>query len=225
ALRPHDPLRKLEAASREAAGGSELRALLNRLVEAGGMLAKSESGVEALNPAQRHRLRQLKVQVGALDIFVPAMLKPAPLTAWRTLQALRNRAIAAPHPAMPPVLASPGKTLPPGYRGLGKQALRLDMAEKLLHAAHGLRSTSGNKPVVLDPALAVSMGLGTPGYAQLLRQAGFQPIMPRPLPTGAFGPLAPPRWRWRPIRREAPVAPPRAAPPSGAFAALAGLIG
>lgn len=225
ALRPLDPLRKLEAASREAAGGPELRALLIRLVEDGGMLRRAGSGVDALSAAQRQLLRRLKVQVGALDIFVPAMLRPAPLMAWRTLQAVRGRNLGTPHPAMPPVLALAGKVAPPpGYRGLGKQALRLDMAEKLLHAAHGLRAARGGKPVLLDPALAISMGLATPAYAQLLRQAGFQPIMPRPLPQGAFGPLAPPRWRWRPVQRETSAVLPRAAPAHGAFAALAGLV-
>lgn len=225
ALRPLDPLRKLEAASREAAGGPELRALLIRLMEDGGMLPRAGSGVDALSAAQRQLLRRLKVQVGALDIFVPAMLRPAPLMAWRTLRAVRGRNLGTPHPAMPPVLALAGKVAPPpGYRGLGKQALRLDMAEKLLHAAHGLRAARGGKPVVLDPALAISMGLATPAYAQLLRQAGFQPIMPRPLPQGAFGPLAPPRWRWRPVQRETSAILPRAAPAHGAFSALAGLV-
>ena len=219
------PLRKLDAASRAADGGPELRALLIRLVEAGGMLHRADSLVERLNPAQRHQLRRLGVQVGALDLFMPAMLKPKPLAAWRTLQAVKGKAMALPHPAMPPVLSiATGAAPPPGYRALGQQALRLDMAEKLLHAAHGARSAWSGKPVVLDPALAVSMGLGTPAYARLLRQAGFQPIMPRPLPTGALGPIQPPRWRWRPARRETPSAPARTPPAGGAFAALAGLV-
>jgi ATP-dependent RNA helicase SUPV3L1/SUV3 len=113
---------------------------------------------------------------------------------------------------------------PPGYRALGKQAVRLDMAEKLLHAAHGARSVRAGKPLVLDPALAVSMGLGTPAYAHLLRLAGFEPIMPRPLPAGAFGPPAPPRWRWRPVRRPEPALLREPPSVSGAFAALAGLV-
>lgn len=222
-LQPLEPLRRLEMASRAADGGPELRALLIRLVESGGMLARADSGVEALNPAQRQLLRRMKVQVGALDVFLPAMLKPAPLGAWRTAQAARGVAGAAAHPAMPPVLTLGGKAPPPGYRALGKQALRLDMAEKLLHAAHSLRSTGKGKAIVLDPALAVSMGLTTQAYAQLLRQAGFQPIMPRALPQGAFGPLAPPRWKWRPPRRSRTEGAARPAA-NGAFAALADLM-
>ncbi len=225
ALAPLDPLRRLEMASRAAEGGPELRAILIRLVEAGGLLVKAGSGIELLTPAQRHSLRRLGIKVGALDIFMPAMLKPVPLGAWRTLQAVRGQAPAMVHPAMPPVLALNGRAaLPPGYRALGKQALRLDMAEKLLHAAHGARSAGAGKPTMLDPALAISMGLATPAYAHLLRLAGFQPIMPRPLPAGASGPMPPPRWRWRPNRREAPLAAPQAPPAHGAFAALAGLM-
>ena len=88
----------------------------------------------------------------------------------------------------------------------------------------GARSAAAGKPVVIDPSLAISMGLATPAYALLLRAAGFQPIMPRILPSGAYGPLAPPRWRWKPTRREAPGRHPPARPPSGAFAVLADLV-
>jgi ATP-dependent RNA helicase SUPV3L1/SUV3 len=79
--------------------------------------------------------------------------------------------------------------------------------------------------MVIDPALAVSMGLTTPTYAHLLRLAGFQPLMPRPLAEGAFGPAQPLRWRWKPPRREARQAESPASPPAGsAFAALAELV-
>ena len=77
------------------------------------------------------------------------------------------------------------------------------MAETLLRRAHGVRVAAGNKTFVLDPALAISTGLATADYAQLLRLAGFKPIMPRPQRAGQFGPPQPPRWRWQPPRREA----------------------
>jgi ATP-dependent RNA helicase SUPV3L1/SUV3 len=102
--------------------------------------------------------------------------------------------------------------------------LRLDLAEKLLSAAHEARVRANGRSFVLDPALAVSMGLETKAYALLLRLGGFSARVPRALPEGAFGPPLPPLWRWRPLRRDAePVqaVPPRA---SGAFAALAELV-
>jgi ATP-dependent RNA helicase SUPV3L1/SUV3 len=68
------------------------------------------------------------------------------------------------------------------------------------------------------------MGLATPAYAQLLRLADFHARTGRGLPEGAFGPPEPPRWRWRPARRQetAPARP--VAQSSGAFAALAELV-
>ena len=228
-LAPLAPLRKLEAAATDPAAGPELRALLIRLVEAGGLLDRGESGLDRLDPGQRTMLRQLGVRVGALDLFVPAMLKQAAQTAWHTAFTARGGNMIPLAPGMPVVLPLSSKATPPlGYRSLGQQALRIDLAEKLLHAAHGLRTSAGKAPFVIDPAMAVSMGLATAAYAQLLRLAGFQPVMPRPLPKGAFGPPAPLKWRWRPTRRqiEAQNTARRPTPPpaTGAFAALAELV-
>ena len=220
------PLRILEAASHDPAAGPELRALLIYLIEAGGLCKRAGSGLERLSRDQREHLRRLKVRVGALDLFVSAMLRPAALAAWRALLAARGRQASAPVPQMPPVVPLPGKApCPPGYRQLGKQGLRIDMAEKLLRAAHEAREKARGRPFVIDPALAVSTGLATLSFAQLLRAAGFQPSVPRPLAEGVFGPPAPPRWRWRPPRREVEAARPPVAAEGSAFAALAGLVG
>ena len=226
ALTALTPLRRIEEAALAAAAGPELRALLIRLTEAGGLLERTGSGLERLTPEQRDQLRKLGVRVGALDLFVPEMLKPAALTAWRTLLAARDSVLPTPVPGMPPVVATPGKTQsPPGYRPLGKQAVRLDVAEKLLRAAHDARVAVKGKPFVLDPALAISTGLATASYAQLLRLAGFTASVPHALRDGAFGPPKPPHWRWRPIRREEQASLAQPPPPSGsAFAALAGLV-
>ncbi len=214
ALAPLAPLRRIEAAASDAAAGPDLRALLIQLVEAGGMLERDGSGLDRLSNEQRDYLRKLGVRVGALDVFAPDMLKPAALAAWRTLRAARGTEQAAPMPGMPPVIALPAATaLPPGYRRLGAQALRLDMAEKLLRAAHDARVAAKGKTFVIDPARAVSTGLATMAYAQLLRLGGFKPIMPRPLRAGQFGPAAVPRWRWQPQRREDTSRPAALSPP------------
>ena len=227
ALAPLAPLRRIEAAAGDPVAGPALRALLIQLVEAGGILERRGSGLDRLSKDQRDYLRKLGVRVGALDLFAPDMLKTPALTAWRTLCAARGTGLAAPVPGMPPAVTVPAPApTPPGYRRLGAQALRLDMAEKLLRAAHGARVAAGGKTFVIDPALAISTGLATPGYAQLLRQAGFKPIMPRPLRAGQFGPPVPPRWRWLPLHR--PGEPEPAAPglpqAGNAFAALAELL-
>ena len=115
---------------------------------------------------------------------------------------------------MPPVVPLTTKAQPPpGYRRLGTQALRIDIAEKLLRSAHEARMAAGGKGFVLDPARAVSTGLTTASYASLLRLGGFRAAMPSPLAEGRFGPPRPPLWRWQPQRRSPPVSAIVPAPP------------
>ncbi len=230
-LAPLASLRRLELASTAHDAGPDLRALLIRLVERGGMLERARSGVDGLGKGQRTALARLGVRVGTLDLFLPEMLRPAAIRAWRALNALpgpgghRMTSLAPAPDAMPPVVAIAGKhACPPGYRRLGKQGLRIDLAEKLLRDVHAVRLAAGRRPFALNPGKAISMGLATASYAQLLRQGGFQAIVPRPLPEGAHGPAAPLAWRWRPPTRAAQPERPAPPRPQGAFAALAELI-
>ena len=211
------PLARIEAASADPAAGPELRALLIRLINAGGILARDASGIDRLLPEQRKFLTRVGVRVGALDLFVPELLRSAALFAWRSLQAARGIDCAAPVPMMPPVVQLAGNAaVPPGYRRLGNQALRIDMAEKLLRIAHEARGTASGKAFTIDPARAISTGLTTASYALLLRLGGFRAIVPAALAEGRFGPPRPVRWRWQPSRRSAPAlsAPSRLAGPA-----------
>jgi ATP-dependent RNA helicase SUPV3L1/SUV3 len=226
-LAPLAPLAKLDVATTAQEAGPELRALLIRLVESGGMIAREDSQLDRLDKAQRHRLAKLGVRVGALDIFVPQMLRPGPIALWRQLATVHtgNPRMGAPDAVMPPTLPVPRKGRVPGYRKLGRQLVRIDMAEKLLRDAHAAREAAGRKPFALDSARAVSMGLTPESHARLLRMAGFNPRVPRPLAEGAHGPPAPTAWRWRPPRRHRPHRPPARPPkPGNAFAALADLV-
>ena len=218
------PLAALDDASRAAESGPDLRALLIRLVEAGGILAREGSGLDRLDKLHRTRLARLGVKVGALDLFVPALVKPAPLAIWAELARLAGRRADSPAAEMPPVLPATNRRVA-GYRRFGAHLLRIDMAEKLLREAHEARVVAGAKQLVIDPARAVSMGLPVAAHAHLLRIAGFLPREPRALPEGAFGPPRPVTWRWRPPRRQAEPQPARPAAGSGAFEALAGLFG
>lgn len=229
ALKPLAPLAKLDEASRAADAGPDLRALLITLVERGGMTARDGSGIDRLDKARRTMLARLGVRVGALDLFVPAMLRTPVIALWRQLAQVSGQGHpwaqgGAPAADMPPVLAAGHHRPPPGYRQLGKQLLRLDMAEKLLREGHDARGSEKRGIFALDPARAVSMGLTTASYARLLRLGGFQPVMPRPLAEGAHGPLAPVRWRWRPPRRQAEAQPALPVRRDGAFAALADMV-
>ena len=212
------PLVAIEAEARDLGSGAALRALALRLVEGGGVLARHGT-LEPLAPAQRERLRVLGLRSGALDMFHPALLKSAPLALWATLARVWGGSPSAVPPTLPPVLHDRGAIV--GYRQLGREALRVDLAEKLVRAAHGKRVTAPRRRYALDPALAVSMGLSTVGYARLLRLAGFEARSPRPLGPGLPGPPAPPLWQWRPPRQRAPTSPPTAPQPArDAFAAL-----
>jgi ATP-dependent RNA helicase SUPV3L1/SUV3 len=236
ALAPLAPLAKLDAASRSADAGPDLRALLIALVDQGGLAARDETGLDRLDKARRPQLARLGVRVGALDLFVPAMLRVQMLALWRQVARVgspnegRRGDPGPPVPGMPPVIAAGNhRPVPSGYRKLGKQLIRLDIAEKLLREAHDARGkVSARGTFALDPARAVSMGLTTPAYAHLLRLGGFLAIMPRPLADAAHGPPAPVRWRWRPPRRLAERGPELAiaTPPrrEGAFAALADMV-
>ncbi|WP_240654661.1 helicase-related protein [Croceicoccus ponticola] len=203
------PLVRIDAAAHEAEGGPDLRAVLIALRDAGGAMARRDSGIETLDPAQRNRLRRLGVQVGALDIFVPAMARAAPLADWAKLAALTG---AKPRPVAPDLPATlPSEGAPPVfYRRVGEQFVRVDLVERLVHAAHQRRERWGGAPrrrvkrnespprFALDPSLALSMGLTTRTYAELLHQAGFVAGTPQTMTQGRFGPPEPPLWRWRP---------------------------
>ena len=217
------PLVRLAEAARAAASGPDLRALLLRLVAGGGVLARDDAGLERLDPRQRDMLRRLGLRIGTIDLFMPALLRAAPLALWCGLAGLRGAAPVAPPANLPPVVNAGGP--PAGYRRVGAQAIRIDMAEKLLQAAHRRRIAAAGRRYPLDPALARSMGLATAGYAALLRTAGFRVHMARPLADAAHGAPAPPMWDWRPPRSAPPPRVSRSAPPlTGAFAALAELI-
>ncbi len=192
-LTPLAPLRALEEASADQAAGSEVRALLVALIEGGGVVARGAAGLEAIGKERRPVLRRLGISIGALDVFVPVLLKPA---ARRLLHELQ----IDPRPLEPAMAAVVSGTdaLPAGYRRAGGQAIRVDMAEKLLRAAHERRVRTPGRGFPLDPALATSMGLTGENFARLLGDAGFHPNPVAELAPGMFGPPPPRPWRWQP---------------------------
>jgi ATP-dependent RNA helicase SUPV3L1/SUV3 len=239
ALAPLDPLRKLEAACRDPQAGSEVRALLLQLVAGAGMVAREQAGLAHVPKEKRPFLRRLGVTIGALDVFAAGLLKPG---ARRLLKAIG--ADCRPLVDTMPAVIEAGRQLPAGYRRAGKQAVRIDMAEKLFRAAHERRGTSARR-FRIDRALGTSMGLTDESFALLMRDAGFRHTPPRVLPEGAFGPPGPVLWDWRaprpdraPDRRNDGRRPPKssrgkpliarpveARPREGhAFAALADLV-
>ncbi|WP_324261847.1 helicase-related protein [Altererythrobacter sp. H2] len=225
-LRPLAPLAALQVAARDPAAGSQARALLLTLVAGHGYVSREQAGLEHLPKDLRPFLRRLGVTFGALDVFARELLKPAPR---RLLQALGldRRPI---NPDMVPVLKG-AAPLPSGYRPAGDQRVRLDIAEKLLRAAHDARSAAaaGRDPrrarFRIDPALAISTGLELASFHRLLGAAGFRRLPARTLAAGVAGPPAPDKWEWRPVRRDIRKTEGPAKPAAGnAFAALADLV-
>ncbi|HEY7807080.1 MAG TPA: helicase-related protein [Croceibacterium sp.] len=221
ALAPLAPLRAIEDAALDPATGSEVRALLLTLADRSGTIERESTGLAAIPKDKRPLLRRLGVTIGALDVFVPALLKPG-------ARALLKETGADPRPvhaAMAAVIAG-AKHLPAGYRRAGSQAIRVDMAEKLFRAAHEARARANGRAFQLDPALATSMGLAAENLVRLMRDAGFRPGEVRLLREGAFGPPAPVRWSWRPPRKNrAPEHGARPAREGSAFSGLAELLG
>lgn len=195
-LAPLESLASLQAASKDPAAGTEARALLLNLIAGHGLATREQAGIVHLPKEVRPYLRKLGVVFGALDVFASALLKPAARTAFHKA-GLDQRPLEE---AMRSVL--PGtRQVPAGYRPAGDQLIRVDVAEKLLRAAHETRSKKPDaRSVRIDPALAISTGLSEASFQRLLGAAGFRLHRGRPLPEGAFGPAAPDSWSWRPNR-------------------------
>ena len=224
-LEPLEPLHRMHVAATNPDAGSQARALLLNVIAGHGFVTREAAGLEHLPKEMRPFLRKIGVTFGALDIFAPLLLKPAPRRLLSALGIDRRPLQEAMLPVIPDA-----KKLPSGYRHAGTQAIRLDLAEKVFRAAHEARTKAGGKrKFAYDLALPVSIGLEEKNAERLLGQAGFRVQRARALADGAFGPPRPDQWEWRPARRKQqqqqrrPSAPAR--PREGsAFAGLADLI-
>ncbi len=184
------PLRAAGHAAQDPAAPSAVRALLALLVDEGGIAPRDTvaGALAALDKEQRRTVTRHGVRIGALDLFMPAVLKPEAMR-WRA--AFRAAAAGRPMPALPPHNAVVLPTPPDrallarlGFRTAGPQMIRVDMAERIAHRAHEARA-AGEEQEPVDPALVTSLGLLPETMAKLMRDIGFRP-------TGA-----PPWWVWR----------------------------
>ncbi|MFM5907373.1 MAG: helicase, partial [Novosphingobium sp.] len=201
-MAPLEGLVALDTAARAEEGGPELRALLIKLVDAGGVLTRGRSGIDSLSKDQRQALRKLQVFFGALDIYLYPVLKPAAQQRWRELALARGWNLPAPPEGMPSVIAADKDRPPAAYRRAGKQAIRVDLAERLFRAAHSARVEASRKPFAVDEAMGRSMGLTEAGFEALMRSGGFRPKSRRALVEGEHGPPAPKVWSWLPPRQD-----------------------
>jgi ATP-dependent RNA helicase SUPV3L1/SUV3 len=207
------PLRAAGRAAADPAAPPAVRALLAMLVDEGGIVARETvaAPLAGLDRAQRRAVTRLGVRIGALDLYMPAVLKPGAMR-WRA--GFRAAAAGAAMPALPPdssvVLptpADPALLTRLGFRAAGPQMIRVDIAERIAAQAHEARA-AGNSEAI-DAAFVTSLGLKPAALARLMREIGFQPAE------------AAPGWVWRGRERRRRPGPPERESP--AFAALAAL--
>jgi ATP-dependent RNA helicase SUPV3L1/SUV3 len=206
-------LRAAGAAAQDRSVPADARSILAMLVDEGGIVARDAVAkpLAALGRDQRRAVTGLGVRIGALDLFLPTMLKPEPRR-WRA--ALRSAASGQPMPALPlesVVVADAAGDAERwrriGFRAAGPQVVRVDLAERI--ACHAHEARGGKDRPLVDPALVTSLGLQPATLTRLMKDIGF-----RQAETEAGW-----VWRGRAPKRQ-PVASPK---PEGAFAALAGL--
>ncbi|MBX9728724.1 MAG: hypothetical protein K2X31_07455, partial [Sphingopyxis sp.] len=139
------PLVMVAARARDPEAPAPVRAVLAHIADAGGAVARDEvaSSLTQMDPAGRGELRSLGVRVGSLDVFHPALLKPAPMrwlaalnAAWRGGAGHEpptpGQGLFAKTSAMVPVAAC--------YREIGDYWLRIDLVERVAQHAHNART-------------------------------------------------------------------------------------
>ena len=170
------PLKTLAAAATDPGNSPGVRALAAMLTDAAGLLPRKAvlSAIAHLEQADRQALHRLRVRLGPLDVFVEPLLKPA-AQFWRAaLVAVR---MSQPMPAIP---AAGAATLTPeadargaafAYRRLGREWIRIDLADRLASHARKVRSAGGDNPV--NAELATSVGLSEDAITRLMAEVGF----------------------------------------------------
>ena len=170
---------KIDALASEEATPPSVRALFTQIVEAGGIVDRRDvnDAVRALDNDMRGHARRAGLVFGALDVFHHALMKPGAVS-WRaSLFAALNE---QPMTDLPPDNAvhlkewkfgNMQEASRLGFRKVGQEFVRVDMAERLIKQAHEARQQGD--VFVVDPALATSLGLATEVHEALLEVAGF----------------------------------------------------
>ncbi|GAB5483252.1 MAG: hypothetical protein Pars92KO_30090 [Parasphingorhabdus sp.] len=170
---------KIDGLANDATTPASVRALFAQIVEAGGIIMRRQidQAVRALDNDMRGVARRGGLVFGALDIFHHALMKPGAVL-WRN--ALFAALDEQPMIALPGdnavhlkdwKFAAPDHASRLGFRKIGNEYVRVDMAERLVKQAHEARQQG---PIfAVDPALATSLGLSSEVHEALLEMAGF----------------------------------------------------
>jgi ATP-dependent RNA helicase SUPV3L1/SUV3 len=175
-------LMALNQLAADAATDGMVRALAARLADAGGVAGRQflNDTLMALPKEARGAARKAGIVFGALDVYHHAVLKPA-AAKWRA--ALFSALTDKPMPELPPEsavhlkewnFASIADCRNAGYRKVGNEYVRIDLAERLIKKAHEARGQG--LEFGMDVAFATSLGLSDEGLEALMRDAGFRRI-------------------------------------------------
>ncbi len=171
----------LQNVAQDPAVEGEVRALSTQLAEAGGIAGRNYIGdaINALSKEARAAARKNGVVFGALDIYHHLALKPAAVR-WRTalFAAYNDKAM----PILPLDSAvhlkdwrfdNAADCRNAGFRRIGDEHIRIDLAERVVKKAHEARGTAN--VFGMDMAFATSLGISEIGLKNLMRDAGFRP--------------------------------------------------
>lgn len=176
----------------KAAEGLEglARGIAFRIVEGLGVLGRQEASdeIRQLDQDMRASLRKLGVRFGAYNIYVPALLKPAPSQLLAQLWALKHGALDMAGLSELPQLSASGRTSIPvdetidkalykvvGFRVCGPRAVRIDILERLADLIRPLIAWKPLDAEVTPPDGAIAEGGGftvTVAMTSLLGCAG-----------------------------------------------------
>ncbi len=170
----------LDRLAQDESTEAPVRALAMQLAEAGGIAGRHylSDAIRALPKEARGAARKGGIVFGALDIFHRHAMKPAAVK-WRSaLFAARDDKPLAELPPENAVhlaewkFASAADRRNAGYRRIGSEYLRIDLAERVIKKAHEARGE--DKVFAMDMAFATSLGVSEDGVAALMRDAGFR---------------------------------------------------
>lgn len=138
------------------------------------MIARDFRGVEREG---RFQLKQLGIWLGSASLYIPALLKPAPASLRLFLWALFNDMDRLPNvPVAGLCTIAIDQNAPrtfyevSGYRVVGRNAVRLDMLERLANAA---RDTSLKGPFPADPDLMSLVGTSGDDFVEIMSYLGY----------------------------------------------------
>ena len=156
------------------------RGILFQLREAMGLLPREsiESQLKRLSKSERAELRELGIRLGALCVFLPAMLQPerSELASGLWQLAQNENGGRVPTPAPQPSAAA-SRDIPSalyaaaGYVRLGRRAIRADVAERLTGAVH---KQTRKSTLTEGQDLMAMAGCAGEEFARVMKDLGYR---------------------------------------------------